>query len=199
MAGCWGPKCQRRTRAGVLGPRWAPHAENSLGIEIVRFPGSSFPLHTQRTKARPEGLPGLSLRNRKLLALANRVTQRTFALATLAESCDVVCTIENPRNSVMWHTKACKTYSKKCEPTRWLLDQCMFGELYQKPTVLLATSTVDWSRLARRCTRDHQHHKLSNWKSFEGQICVQTPSAAAYGEQLCACWAGCVAEHFGIT
>jgi hypothetical protein len=145
----------------------------------------------------PEGLPLLRPATRLAVKVANQVTKRTFQLATIAHTNGAIVTIENPRNSIIWHTQACEGFVARCQPTRWLVDMCMYGETYQKPTVLLASPAIDLSSLSKQCDKSHMHDKLSNWRSFHGQTCVPTPKGGAYGDLLCTAWAACIAEHFG--
>lgn len=122
---------------------------------------------------------------------------RTFALATLADTNGVIVSIENPASSVLWHTKWCTTWVKNTGAVRWNLDQCMFGEPYKKPTSIFASPALNLAMVARKCTKDHEHVKLSGWKAFPGQVCIPTKRCSStYGVALCEAWTHAVVQHF---
>jgi hypothetical protein len=151
----------------------------------------------QRTVAHPEGLPHLQRRDSQQVKLANRITARAFKLADLAVKNGVIVTLENPGSSVMWHSRACQRFRRRHNPQRILFDQCAFGEKYKKPTVILASQGIDLSLLARRCPKNHEHVKLSNWRDFPEQKVEQTHvRSSAYGHELCKAWATCIRQHF---
>ena len=69
---------------------------------------------------------------------ANKLAQRTAALATLQHRAGKFFSIENPEHSIMWLLPQMRQLAARPGVEKYSGDQCVYGGLWQKATGWLA-------------------------------------------------------------
>lgn len=155
-----------------------------------------------RTTKHPDGIKGLSKKDRGIIVLSNRITANTFDLARHFANKGTPVSIENPAGSLLWKCKHFKKLERTFGPRigRTMIDYCMYGEDFRKRTLLLTIGSCPekaafLQSLSRPCDLSHQHVSLSSWKNLskEGEN-RPTKGTAAYPLQLCDAWSTVVAK-----
>eukprot|EP00971_Amphidinium_carterae_P320404 6368630-Amphidinium_carterae.1 len=102
--------------------------------------------------------------------------------------------IENPLDSLLWQTRWLQRLLNRDGVQRIELDQCAFGSLHRKPTLVLTSAT--WlGALGKRCSGVHRHVPLCG-KVLDYRDPLQpeiffTALAAEYPSELCEAFAEC--------
>lgn len=152
-----------------------------------------------RSKMFPRGLPArlLSQADRQRLRESNKLTERAFRLAIAAGRAGCMVTVENPKNSLLWHHPAYHKWTKAIATQSWCFDMCRFGTPYLKPTKIVADAGLDLSVLALSCDHPDRHVRLSGWRAFPGHVCIPTrQKSAEYPLPLARAWAAAIVQHF---
>jgi len=144
-----------------------------------------------------DGIPGISAADAKLVATGSALMELTVDLCLFCSQHGAHWSIENPASSLLWKMPAMLNLKVKLDPTEVAFDQCQFGTLCKKPTVLwssLACLVV----LARACpgvSGSHHHVQLKGkvWSAKHNRMVWRTKLAQVYPEALCSEWAGLLA------
>ena len=142
-----------------------------------------------RSVAHPHGFPWLGVRDKVLVLKANSLTKHVFELMSQACSRGIACSVENPGNSVIWHTKAFKGVQLKHAITKVVTDYCQWGEVYRKRTAFCTFSGQDpqfLDGLSRKCPGTCKHQLLSGFGT--GGIPTSNGSSE-YPMAICTQWA----------
>ena len=167
-----------------------------------------------RSKVCPEGILDVSERDQAVLDVANQLTSNTFKLIKACCRSRVHISIENPHNSLLWHTKDYRILTLEFPSVREVVvDYCQFGEPWRKRTRLVtweAEGHADsyLSNLRKKCpgvSARHRHCNLSGWRPRDTGVATPakrptkgtpamrpTKGTAAYPRALCAAWAEAV-------
>ena len=182
----FGCGCATATPKNTLSASW-------VGLCLCK---SSLP----RSRQHPDGLDCLARKDVEILKVSNEITRRAYALALKAMKRGIVVTLENPANSLMWHSSHHVGFMQNADGAiaRNTFDMCAFGAKYKKRTAVYGSASFDFNRCVKACSKDHVHLGLSGWsvnrKKREKRM--PTKQAAAYPELLCSEWAMCVRQHF---
>ena len=159
-------------------------ASAARGIPVPGCPEDMQP-KPLRTKEFPDGLPGLSGLNQLKVEKANALYRATFKIVQFCIIHNILVSIENPLNSLFWHTKPMVELFELCEGFRVVFDNCMMGGQRDKATLWWCNHQI-FSPLALRCSRDHVH---KNWTPVfdktNKRFNFPTADEAAYPEVLC--------------
>ena len=141
----------------------------------------------------PLGFADMPDKDQQVVRSANIVTKHTMKLLEAANKTGVLCSLEQPWNSVMLHTPDFKKLDhEKC--LRNLVDYCMYSMPYRKRTAIICWSGGNFLEgVARTCDRTHKHLFLSNWAGPGKQKEPTKLRSAEYPDELCAIWADLVA------
>ncbi len=116
--------------------------------------------------------------------------------------------IENPRDSYVFHMPLMSCLLEAAAATDVVFDQCQYGlkfrdsndsEFCKKPTRVVGTMP-ELARMHRLCTaKSPTHQHVRAWGSFkvDGRSQSRTAEAGAYPNSLCSIWAQVVAS--GLT
>jgi hypothetical protein len=107
-------------------------------------------------------VPQLSPKNLVVVNYANALTDAMLDLAGFAVARGCLVTIENPNNS-----------SNQAVVDVNVVDYCVYGEEYKKPTKIISVN-LPLPSVNRRCPGGHEHVRLSGWRSFCGQVTIPT-------------------------
>eukprot|EP00435_Cladocopium_sp_Y103_P037885 s2024_g10.t1 len=167
---------------------WDPMRTSSRAREIKRREGFSPP--PLRSDAFPDGLPGLTSRDRTRVQTANIFYRFTAQVMAFCTSEGILCSIENPARSLMWQT------SHLQEPLKSILKpllkvefhHCAFGATRRKRTKLLVNHPC-YMHLHKECDNSHTHggwgYTSKGWA---------TALEVEYPLQLCKEWAACLRQ-----
>ena len=139
-----------------------------------------------RSKAYPEGLPGLVGVNRTRVRLANKLYSFCRKLMDLCHSLGVLFIVENPQSSLMWSTK---WFRDLPSDFIWhVVHACMYGSKRLKKTGLLINFSAP--NLRQLCDGLHKHlpwtHSLQIDPTTQRKIHVfDTASEAEYPKLFC--------------
>lgn len=178
----------------VIDDGWLHHPEEENHSNIMT--GSAIP----RSKAYPEGKPGLSAKDRRIVAHANRITSNCFKLIRARCLANKPWSLENPVGSLLWSTRAWKSIAREFKPKKVVVDYCRYGALYRKRTTLMTwdASRPDFLRtLELRCRCVGKHRRLGNWGEQRKLNWPTARGSAAYPDALCTAWAHAVRNHVG--
>eukprot|EP00435_Cladocopium_sp_Y103_P032952 s285_g8.t1 len=168
-----------------LGP---PCGTSSRAREIRRRTG--FDPQPLRSDTFPDGLPGLTSKNRARVQTANILYRFTAEVMVYCTANGILCSIENPARSLMWKT------SHLQQPLQRIMDllfevafhHCAYGATRRKRTKLLVNHPC-YMHLSRDCTNDHPHddwgHTPKGWA---------TALEVEYPQPLCKEWAACLRQ-----
>ena len=167
-----------------------------LGIPCNTHSPARYP--KLRSKLCPRGLTGLADRDANILQYANDLTDNLIHLGRQALEQGAVISIENPRASTLWSYDLLLSLEADYDSDVHDLHMWMFGEPYLKPTRVQTFGRSGFLQLGglnRQCLGEHEHVRLSGWRSFQGQQLVPTHMASAYPARLCEAWAADVRKH----
>ena len=131
----------------------------------------------------PEGLPGLSDKDKARVSAANKLYDFVATIVTQAHSLGLLVVVENPRSSIFWLTRFWKSIQV---PVQYTAHQaCAYGGERPKWTVL-AWNHPRFSVISRCCPGEGVHHQHKPWglvKSDNGTH-FSTSEEAAYPRGL---------------
>ena len=148
-----------------------------------------------RTSEFPGGAPWLKPTQRSKVQSGNAMLEFVVNLIRIAEESDLLYLVENPLNSWFWKQKAWDHW--KGNPAKWdfLVDYCVFGTAWKKPTRFRSNTQLQGKRL--RCSRDHKHLVLRGWDP-ELKISL-TKRAEPYPRRLCVLLSQVIAQDAGFV
>ncbi|CAL1140094.1 unnamed protein product [Cladocopium goreaui] len=133
-----------------------------------------------RSSAYPLGFPWLKGLNKVKVQAANCLYEFSANLVLLCEKHDVLFTVENPENSLMWETPFFKPLLQRFY--FHVIDACEYGSEHKKSTAFLAN--FDAPRLKQRCSGDHSHAAWKVRQLESGDWAFDTAKAAEYPSKL---------------
>ena len=104
----------------------------------------------------PDGLPGLSGRDKVCLERANQLFESLAVVAKEALALGVLTVIENPANSRYWETSFFAQVASECPGHSVLFHSCVHGGLRPKLCRLWSSADV-FGSLEGRCDGSHRH------------------------------------------
>ena len=134
-----------------------------------------------RSHAQPLGKDGLGGLDKLRTELANQIYSFTADIVELSLSLNILCSVENPENSLFWEYPDIK----KNLPRGWMtvFDSCMHGGRRKKSTSWWATKPT-YNDLQAACDNSHQHASWAPSMSARGLV-FPTAEEAAYPDLLC--------------
>eukprot|EP00435_Cladocopium_sp_Y103_P018181 s871_g4.t1 len=136
-----------------------------------------------RSQTKPMGLDGLSGLDKVRTESANLVYSATATLVQLCITLDILCSVENPQNSLFWMFPEIAELLQRYGGHHVVFDNCMHGGHRQKATTWWATQDV-YNELAVRCDGSHEHAKW-NPTPHGRNLSFPTAQEAAYPILLC--------------
>ena len=133
-----------------------------------------------RSPSHPLGFPWLKGVNKLKVEAANRLYEFSAKIVQLCDKCNVLFTVENPHNSLMWETPFFKPLLKQFY--FHVVDACEYGSDHKKSTAFL--SNFDAHRLKQRCRGTHIHASWTVRQLENGQWAFDTATEAEYPRQL---------------
>ncbi|CAL1166818.1 unnamed protein product [Cladocopium goreaui] len=133
-----------------------------------------------RSSAYPLGFPWLKGLNKVKVQAANCLYEFSANLVMLCEKYDVLFTVENPENSLMWETPFFKPLLQRFY--FHVIDACEYGSEHKKSTAFLAN--FDAPRLKQRRSGDHSHAAWKVRQLESGDWAFDTAKAAEYPSKL---------------
>ncbi len=145
-----------------------------------------------RSSEYPHGLPPsqLSMKDKTVLKLANRITEHAFALMMEHSMAGCWVSLEQPHTSLLLKERCFLRWAARTGVAPTILDYCQFGMPYRKRTVLWGPTGV-LTDLGRRCpglSDTHSHPQtLSNWGEKSKNLDTALGSSE-YPQTLCEEW-----------
>jgi len=170
-----------------------PCGTASRAREIVLRGSCPRPL---RSSSAPRGLPNLaehSPLDQLRVDSANKLYDIVAKLAGNLTSRQVVWSIENPRNSLIWWILCVEDLLKFKGSGDVFFAHCMFGGSRPKVTRLRCWPSHAFQSLARLCDNSHVH---APWGRVGGSFA--TAQETSYPEGLCKALARAVATHLDL-
>eukprot|EP00435_Cladocopium_sp_Y103_P063984 s44_g25.t1 len=146
-----------------------------------------------RSKTKPMGLDGLEGVDKLRTELANQVYTATAEIAQLCIALDILCSIENPQNSLFWDFPDIVAMLTVFPGFHVTFDSCMHGGARKKNTGWWATKPV-YAELALLCDESHTHAQW-NPTPVGGALKFPTAEEAAYPVMLCKRVAGILYKY----
>lgn len=179
----------------LIGAQGAWFCLNGIGVVCIR------------SMDYPDGLPGVSKKDKMTLRVANVLTRNVFKVLTACCRAGIKVSVENPHTSLLWRCSAYQHFIQKFSVQSVVVDYCQFGENYRKRTRIITYDPDDivgdsfLAPLRRTCpglSANHSHVNLSGWRPLvEGVLSPDmrpTKGTAAYPVVLCHVWARAVAS-----
>ena len=133
-----------------------------------------------RSSTHPLGFPWLKGVNRAKVLAANCLYEFSAKLILICNSHDVLFTVENPQNSLLWETPF---FAKILDQFFFhVVDACEYGSEHKKATAFLAN--FDAPRLKQRCRGNHHHAAWKVRQLESGQWAFDTAKEAEYPKKL---------------
>lgn len=139
---------------------------------------SPRPLRSSRW---PDGIPNLHGVNKDRVEAANKLYAFCVEVMETCERHNVLFTVENPSNSLMWETSFFAAVRHKYFFSD--IDACEYGSEHKKATGFL--SNFFPVRLQTKCSGKHVHKPWTINRSSLGKWEFDTAKAAEYTLQLC--------------
>ena len=165
---------ERRVRLLHLGP---PCSSFSMAC-------NRFPQYAMRSASEPGGFANLPPHRAEKVRLGNALAEVSVRLAEAQEKALNFWTFEQPATSLMWLFTAVLLLMQKATSFAVLIDVCMFGAPWRKPTTI-AANFASILRLRRKCNGQHHHISLQG-NSPDGRS--WTAVASPYWPQLSEAW-----------
>ena len=146
-----------------------------------------------RTSEFPEGVPWLTPVQRGKVQSGNEMLSFILNLSAESERLGLLYLIENPLNSWFWKQTAWRSWERDSATWDFLVDYCVFGTAWKKPTRIRSNGQLQGQRL--RCSRDHRHLVLRG-RDKVNQV-SWTKRAEAYPRRLCVLLAQTIAQDCG--
>ena len=150
---------------------------SSLAKQGFKIPG---PL---RSKEKPMGLDSLEGLDKVRTETANLVYAATALIVKKCILLDLLCSIENPENSLFWHFPDIAQILETADGHSVSFHNCMHGGRRNKLTKWWATKDV-YGSLHVLCDNSHEHAKW-NPTPVGGNLKFPTADEAAYPLLLC--------------
>ena len=133
----------------------------------------------------PLGLPNISGLDKIRTELANQVYEVTTILIRMLVAWGVVCTLENPTNSLFWLVPCVVTMLQELGGFDTIFDNCCHGGLRRKSSRWWGSDNWFVS-LEAKCPGETVH-KHKSWKPMviDGRLVYPTAEEAAYPKLLC--------------
>ena len=150
-----------------------------------------------RSEAFPLGFPDLDERLPHLLPrvqAANRIYAATFELIGVLQARSVAWSVENPRNSFLWHIPFVDAVLKGSGVEEVQFQHCMFGSARNKWTSIWFSPPGLLSGLRRQCDGSHAHEP---WGLVPGRG-FSTALETVYPHELCQQIVSEVSKHIGF-
>ena len=170
-----------RVEAVHMGPPCgtASKARNIPIRKKLRRAGAPNPQPLRSSKF-PEGFPWLKGISKAKVASANVLYDFAARIAGICEQCNILFTIENPQNSLMWETKF---FAPLVERFNFhVVDACEYGSMHKKGTAFLANFVAP--RLQKRCGGGHVHQDWKVQRMDNGEWKFDTAAEAEYPPKL---------------
>ena len=153
-----------------------------------------------RSKLHPMGLPTLRGLDAAKVASANLLYFATLEIVKICLQYDILCSVENPENSLFWDTDPMVELFALCPGYHNVFQSCMMGGERDKRTKWWSNK-ANFAAFNILCNGAHQHKP---WKPVQTESGLHFPTAeeAAYPLLLCEHVAHVIkeaAEAFGIT
>ena len=136
-----------------------------------------------RSKLHPMGLPHIRGLDAAKVASANLLYQATFEIVMLCIELDVLCTVENPENSLFWDTDPMRRLFEICEGFHNVFQSCMMGGDRDKRTKWWSSKNY-FSAFNIMCDGLHSHKAWTPTITEKG-LNFPTKEEAAYPQLLC--------------
>ena len=149
----------------------------SLAKRGFKIPG---PL---RSQSKPMGLDGLSGLDKVRTETANMVYEATAQLVETCYNLNILCSVENPENSLFWFFPAVAKIMESIEGHSVSFHNCMHGGSRNKLTKWWATDDT-FEELRVFCDNSHSHAKW-NPTPVGKNLSFPTAAEAAYPILLC--------------
>lgn len=137
-----------------------------------------------RSKLFPMGLPTLKGLDAAKVASANALYYATLEIAKVCLQFDILFTIENPENSLMWDTEPLQELFRLCPGYHNVFQSCMMGGDRDKKTKWWS-SKQHFSAFNVACDGNHSHKPWKPIQSESGGLHFPTSEEAAYPWLLC--------------
>eukprot|EP00435_Cladocopium_sp_Y103_P028367 s3494_g7.t1 len=136
-----------------------------------------------RSKDKPMGLDGLSGLDKVRTELANQVYSATAEIVKLCIELDILCSVENPQNSLFWVFPDVMAILSIFPGFHVVFDNCMHGGARKKSTGWWSNKAV-FAELGLTCNNMHEH---APWNPVQVGQSLKFPTAeeAAYPFLLC--------------
>ena len=136
-----------------------------------------------RSAKKPMGVDNLSGLDKIRTELANQVYEKTAAIMKFCIEADVLCSLENPENSLFWIYPDILEIMEASVGTSITFSNCMHGGKRNKLTKWWSSKDV-FSDLAVVCDQTHSH---AQWNPIQQgqQLIFPTAEEAAYPHLLC--------------
>eukprot|EP00435_Cladocopium_sp_Y103_P072348 s378_g40.t1 len=136
-----------------------------------------------RSKDKPMGLDGLSGLDKLRTEMANQVYSATAEIVKLCIDLDILCSVENPQNSLFWVYPDMAGLLQIFPGFHVIFDNCMHGGARKKSTGWWSNKAV-FAELGLSCNNMHEH---AQWNPVQVGQSLKFPTAeeAAYPVLLC--------------
>ena len=136
-----------------------------------------------RSKLHPMGLPHIRGLDAAQVSSANMLYQAAFEIVMLCIELDVLCTVENPENSLFWDTDPMRRLFETCAGFRNVFQSCMMGGDRDKRTMWWSSKDY-FSAFNILCDGLHSHKARTPMITDKG-LHFPTKEEAAYPQLLC--------------
>ena len=172
----------------------APPCGTASLARTIPVPGSTFVPQPLRSRDEPEGFANLSGSDKVRVDAANCLYMWCCSIFFLCTLKGIICTLENPRGSLLWCTKWWLEVQRAIQLYAGDFQACMLGSSRPKWTRIVA-NTHHIERLNLECSGDHEH---APWgKTFDpdtGKLVWATSLEASYPRPMCVALVQCVLE-----
>ena len=171
---------ERLVRILHLGP---PCSSFSMAV-------NRFKSYAMRSADQPEGFDDLPPHREEKVRLGNALAEVASRLAEAQEKAGNFWTLEQPTTSLMWLYAPIAALIAKVTTFLVIIDVCMFGAPWRKPTTL-AANFREITQLYRRCDGSHDHISLQGnapcGRSWTAVASPYWPEFARAWVAVCAC------------
>ena len=172
----------------------APPCGTASLARTIPVPGSTFVPQPLRSRDEPQGFANLSGSDKIRVDAANSFYMWCCSIFFLCTLKGIICTLENPRGSLLWLTKWWLEVQRAIQLYAGDFQACMLGASRPKWTRIVA-NTRRIERLNLECSGDHEH---APWgKTFDpdtGKVVWATSLEASYPRPLCVALVQCILD-----
>ena len=167
-------------RANVV---WiAPPCGTSSAARRIPLHGRHKGPRPLRSRAHPDGVPGLTSTDAARVASANALYGFASKVFSFCLKHGTLCIVENPASSLTWQTSWFRELLRQSQVCWHEFHACMYGSARQKRTGLLSTARLPG--LMRRCDASHSHKAWGRTRTGD-KWTFATAAEAAYPPALC--------------